>query len=38
MKASVYSIVLQQGPLEGGDGESGMEDVTAMGAGNEMAH
>ena len=35
MKASVYSIVLQQGQLEGGDAESGMGDVTVTGSGNE---
>jgi DASH complex subunit Dad3 len=35
MKASVYSIVLQQGQLEGEEGESGVGDVTVTGAGNE---
>ena len=35
MKASVYSIVLQQGQLEGGDGESGMGDLTVTQARNE---
>jgi hypothetical protein len=35
MKASVYSIVLQQGQLEGAEGGSEMGDVTVTGAGNE---
>jgi hypothetical protein len=35
MKASVYSIVLQQGQLEDGEGLSDMGDATVTGAGNE---